>query len=629
MVARFTVPRRQRGAIGLMAAGTLAVALLFMLLSVDSGRLYLEKRKLQGVADMSALAAANQSAVCTGSGTSALSVATNTAQLNNHVVGTDRTLAVACGTLVTGANAVRTFSASASSNQAIQVKVTHSVATSVAAGLWSLFNGAFSTTTNLQATAVAALPGPPLAQLSIQSTLANVDTTKSALLNPLFSGLLGSNVSLDAVSWNSLVNTNINLLSYMNQLAVNLGVSAGNYTELLGTQTSVTKLIQAAIDVMKTNSAAATVVTSLGALQVGSANSSLVTLGDILQLQNGTTSSGLDANLQLFQLAEAFVQLANGQSGATATIPVNVLGLANATTQLKIIEPAQFSAVGNPNGPAQIYVQTAQAKVLISVTLPAVQTAIDGLNALISPLITGINLALKALTCPLGIGSCMSADLALLPSAAIDIGIKAASADSYVTGYTCSGTTKSLTATGETSAATFMVGQIDPNNFFSSTQVTVVNPVLLLDIGMKACPTCARVSTAGGGLGITANSNLLAKAAISHTYVSPPNVGQSPSQVYTYNSPSNAVQSLATTLSGITIKSYPVQNASLVGLILNVVTGLIATTFNLLTAIISTILSPLVDPILNNLLSLLGINLSSFDVGANLTCQTGRAALVI
>ncbi|MDE1165754.1 MAG: hypothetical protein PW845_10275 [Pseudomonas sp.] len=82
-------------------------------------------------------------------------------------------------------------------------------------------------------------------------------------------------------------------------------------------------------------------------------------------------------------------------------------------------------------------------------------------------------------------------------------------------------------------------------------------------------------------------------------------------------------------MSGITIKSYPVQNASLVGLILNVVTGLIATTFNLLTAIISTILSPLVDPILNNLLSLLGINLSSFDVGANLTCQTGRAALVI
>lgn len=49
---------RRRGAIGLMAAGTLALALVFTLLAVDSGRLYLEKRKLQSVADTSALEAA-------------------------------------------------------------------------------------------------------------------------------------------------------------------------------------------------------------------------------------------------------------------------------------------------------------------------------------------------------------------------------------------------------------------------------------------------------------------------------------------------------------------------------------------------------------------------------------------
>ena len=37
-----------------MAALTLGLALLFMLLVVDSGRLYLEQRKLQRIADMSA-----------------------------------------------------------------------------------------------------------------------------------------------------------------------------------------------------------------------------------------------------------------------------------------------------------------------------------------------------------------------------------------------------------------------------------------------------------------------------------------------------------------------------------------------------------------------------------------------
>lgn len=55
---------RQRGAIGLMAALTLGLALVFLLLVVDSGRLYLEKRKLQGIADMAALEAVQRNGDC-------------------------------------------------------------------------------------------------------------------------------------------------------------------------------------------------------------------------------------------------------------------------------------------------------------------------------------------------------------------------------------------------------------------------------------------------------------------------------------------------------------------------------------------------------------------------------------
>jgi len=46
-----------------MAALTLGLALLFMLLTVDSGRLYLEQRKLQRIADMAALEAAEHGGV--------------------------------------------------------------------------------------------------------------------------------------------------------------------------------------------------------------------------------------------------------------------------------------------------------------------------------------------------------------------------------------------------------------------------------------------------------------------------------------------------------------------------------------------------------------------------------------
>ncbi|WP_152907196.1 pilus assembly protein TadG-related protein, partial [Pseudomonas aeruginosa] len=48
-------PARQRGAIGILAATTLLLALICLLLVVDTGRLYLEQRNLQRVADVAAL----------------------------------------------------------------------------------------------------------------------------------------------------------------------------------------------------------------------------------------------------------------------------------------------------------------------------------------------------------------------------------------------------------------------------------------------------------------------------------------------------------------------------------------------------------------------------------------------
>ena len=60
----FKAPQQQRGAIGLMAALPLGMVLLFMLLVVDSGRLYFEQRKLQRVADMAALEAVTRGGSC-------------------------------------------------------------------------------------------------------------------------------------------------------------------------------------------------------------------------------------------------------------------------------------------------------------------------------------------------------------------------------------------------------------------------------------------------------------------------------------------------------------------------------------------------------------------------------------
>jgi uncharacterized membrane protein len=112
-----------------MAAGTLALALGFMLLVIDSGRLYLEQRKLQRVADTAALEAVTRDGNCL-SGASATAYATQSATRNGFTVNADNTLTVSCGTVQIGADHLRAFSADPKKSAAVQVIATRTVATS-------------------------------------------------------------------------------------------------------------------------------------------------------------------------------------------------------------------------------------------------------------------------------------------------------------------------------------------------------------------------------------------------------------------------------------------------------------------------------------------------------------------
>ncbi|WP_119737782.1 pilus assembly protein TadG-related protein [Pseudomonas sp. Larv2_ips] len=651
---------KQRGAIGLMAAGVLAVVLAFTLLVIDSGRLYLEKRKLQGVADTAALEAVSRNGTCLA-GLSAAAYAGQSVARNYFVVGNGNTLVTRCGSVTTGASGQRTFSANPALSSAIQVVVSKTVTTSVAGGVWALFSGnPVSLNTVLSATAVAAKPTPSLAQLTINSTLASVNTASASLLNPLFSGLLGGNLNLTLAGWNGLLNTNISLLSYLDQLAINLGVTAGNYTQLLNTNVTASQLIQAAITVLTANGATADVLTALGSLKIAAINQAPLTLGQILQLQTGTTAAALNANLQVFQLIQGVVQLSNSQSAAAATLPVSLLGLANITTQVKVIEPPQLSAIGdpalaaaNPQGPNAIYVRTAQVRTEVTVSLP-VLSSLSGLttavNNLVGPLTPVINSLLSlnlvstinSALCLLGAG-CQQLDLLALPgNLPLNIVLDAGGASSYVTAYSCptgSAGTKSLTAYTTTSLASLNVGAI--TNAFSSTLPMTVAPLALIDIGTKTCHeilgigTCGtRVPFAGGGVAIKvlspiAASNQTLVFSSTAPFATPPNVGLTPT--YQAVAPAtNVVSSLSTTLNGVGITAYQPVGSNPLGALAASVVSLLGGVSAIVTPVVDSLLGPLLNPILNNLLNMLGISLTNVNVGANLTCgQTGEAYLVI
>ncbi|BBP68675.1 membrane protein [Pseudomonas sp. Seg1] len=658
--SQFNGPARQRGAIGLMAALTLGLALVCMVLVVDSGRLYMEQRRLQRVVDVAALEAVSRGGDCL-SGASANAYATASAARNSFTVGQGATLVVTCGTVQTGANNLRAFAADASKKEAISVVATRVVPSSVAAALYGLFSpGSVSPTTRLGATAVGASSIlPPQAQLTIGTTLATVDASKSALLNSVWGGMLGGSLNLSVAGWQGLLDANINLLSYLNQLALDVNVDAGNYTQLLSKNIQIGQLIDTAITVL-TKGGTTTSVAVNGLLGLKAVvGSTEVALGKLLQLQTGATSAALNANLQVFQLLEAVVQVANSQNALSATVPLSIPGLVNGSVKVKVIQPPQLSAVGNPMlakadpmGANRIYVKTAQVRTLISLNLPVLSGVAGLASAIVStPLVGGLtdtlnnllhlNIAgtLNSLFCTLG-GTCQRTDLKILSTSSIDILLEASAADSHVTDYNClSDATKSLTTQTNSSLVKLKVGKIDATNAFSSSADVTVQPLALIDVGVITCTipllglgsaTCdpnSRKPFYGGGLGVMVDTSVASTQNI-HTYNQPPEIKQPPLN-YSFGT-QGVVNSLKGTLSGVQVQAYKPTGSSLLGGLLTTTADVLAGVNNTLGVVIDNLLSPVLDPILDSLLANLGITLNKVDVGANLSCRPpGQPTLVI
>lgn len=652
---QFRRPSRQRGAIGLMAALTLGLALVFLLVVVDSGRLYLEKRDLQRVADMAALEASTRNGDC-AAGNTATVYATASANRNGFTLpDPSRNLLVACGALTLDADNLRVFGADPSKSEAIRVIASHSVPQSVAGGVGALFGGApRAATINLTASAVAALP-PPQASLTLRSTMLSVDTSKSATLNALFGGLLGGNLNIDAAGWNGLVNTNISLLGYLNRLKVDLNLSAAGYDQVLGNTIAVSQLIQTAVNVLDpggTFGATATIA-SLQALKAA-AGATTVVLGNVLHVEAGSTVTALGTNLKVFDLIEAVVQLANKKNGLVATVPINLAGLAQITARVQVLEPPQLSAIGNPKnaalaplGPNRIYVKTAQVRTLLSIDLPilsAIQPLLEAAADLAGPLMSILNDLfdldlVDLLTCALGAACETPSIVPLSDTVRLDVALDVASANSYVTAYSCvSDTNKSLTTNTSTSLVTLKIGKIDPNTAFgnnTSPPAVVVQPLKVIDIGVKTCRrflilpvSCdPRTPGVGGGIDIMADTTVAQSANMPHVYSAPPATSlPEMSQPPFYHSyfTSNIVSSLTDTLTNITVNMHG-PTGSLVGGL----GAILSTVTTLLVNVINSVLSPLLDTLINTLLLSLGIDLNKVEVGANLSCHSGRATLVI
>ncbi len=198
--------RQQRGAIALLAVFALLMAVTFAVLSLDAGRLWLERRSVQRAADMAALSASRFIGCGTRRGDGLLA-AVEVAKAN----GMDGTVVtVDYGTLTPGADGVLKFTPGASSENADAVRVQLSKSV-----IKSLLDGGMSQEKVLIPATAAAKGHAPVASFAINSVY-GINEDIALATSGLFGAILGTgNLGLTPASLEQLMKETVSLSDLM------------------------------------------------------------------------------------------------------------------------------------------------------------------------------------------------------------------------------------------------------------------------------------------------------------------------------------------------------------------------------------------------------------------------------
>ncbi|MEF3075668.1 pilus assembly protein TadG-related protein [Methylobacter sp. Wu1] len=347
---------RQRGAIGILGASVLLLSVLFTALAVDTGRLMLEQRRLQKIADMAALDGARALGTC---GSDIDKAVKNNAELNNH---TGDILDVALGDVLTD-KGIRVFDTPPKDEdfpKAVRVTAGNTkVPASLVAGGW------LGNTVNLQATAVA--EAPPMGALSVGSYLALLDTNKS-MLDPLLNGLLGISANTRIVSYEGLATANVTLLELINAQG-----EVGTVDKLLDLDVSMKDFVILMVKALSNQKEQPTVAIDLLETIAARVDGNLmVDLGELLQLELPAPPAALNAQINVLDLVGLAAEVANKNHLVQATLPLSIPGVASTTLKTYIIEPPQI-AIGpagrDADGEWITRAHTAQVNTQLSLTL--------------------------------------------------------------------------------------------------------------------------------------------------------------------------------------------------------------------------------------------------------------------
>lgn len=421
---RFAGDRRANFAV--MTALFAPVAMTLAAFAVDEGSLYTERREAQSLVDIAAITAAAhidraEAAVLTTFRDNGMpSVVVRSTDDGNLPAGSS-----SGGPVVTITRGAYSPDPSRAAGDRFQPgsRPYNAVRLSLYKKGTLFFGSAIMAPPTIATTATASAQAE--AAFSVGSRLAKVD---GGILNALLGALVGGKLSLSVMDYEGLVAADVNVLSFLDALAVQLHLSGVTYGEVLQSKATVGQIAAALANtsgLSQTNKLALQAIAAGSGLRTQVPLSSLIDLGSVarLALGQGQGPSGLPVTAAALGLLSSAAALADGEHQIDVDLGATIPNLVSAKLAIAIGEPPQSSpwlAVGQ----AGTVVRTAQTRLRLTATIGGAAANLGGGVKLLSvtlPLhveVAHAEAKLTDISCPTGRPDSARVSVAVRPGVA-------------------------------------------------------------------------------------------------------------------------------------------------------------------------------------------------------------------
>lgn len=346
------------GSVAVMAAGAMIAMLGFAALGVDYGKLTVDRRRAQGVADLAAMAAAadlpraERAALATVERNGITLDGPLRVEIGRYVPDPQKAAEQRfVGGIAPGANAVR-------------------VTLQTRSELY--FARAFSGQRDMVIRTSATAATSAFAGFAIGSRLASID---EGLINGLLGSMLGTQLRLTAMDYQALLDARIDLFRFLPLLASRAHVTAASYDQLLASNVRIVDVIGAMATAALTPEGGSTaasralnaVLQSVAGSQQQLRLSSLVSVGPYGAMPIGEAPAA-SVSAGALDVMTAVAQIASGARQVELELGVSLPGIAGASVSLAVGE----RPVGTSwftTGQSGATVHTAQTRLLVQIRL--------------------------------------------------------------------------------------------------------------------------------------------------------------------------------------------------------------------------------------------------------------------